>query len=131
MDKRSKTRDFLRGYRLRAAAIDTMPARVEAAERAGQTKKADAIRRAAELAAAENLATDRALELLTDRERLAVKILYIEANAEDRIGRAMAAAGVTEPKSVYRLANRALDKVGVALFGPPRGMTKNGQLQKR
>ena len=127
MDRRAKTRDFLRGYRLRAAAIETMPERIEA----GQSKKAEAIRRAAELAAAENLATDRALELLTDRERLAVKILYIEANAEDRIGRAMAAAGVTEPKSVYRLANRALDKVGVVILGPSRGMTKNGQLQKR
>ena len=131
MDRRAKTRDFLRGYRLRAAAIETMPERIEAAERAGQSKTAEAIRSAAELAAAEGLATDRALELLTDRERLAVKILYIEANAEDRIGRAMAAAGVTEPKSVYRLANRALDKVGVVILGPSRGMTKNGQLQKR
>lgn len=131
MDKRSKTRDFLRGYRLRAAAIETMPARIEAAERAGQAKKADAIRRAAELAAAENLAADRALELLTDRERLAMKILYIDADAEDRIGRAMEALEVVEPKSVYRVANRALDKAGVAIFGPSRGVTKSGQVQKR
>ena len=131
MDRRSKTRDFLRGYRLRAAAIDTMPARIEAAERAGQTKKADAIRRAAELAFAENLAADRALELLTDRERLAVKILYVEADAEDRIGRAMEALGVVEPKSAYRVANRALDKAGTVIFGPSRGVTKSGQVQKR